>query len=138
MKAKLVFDTNVYIAAVVTDDAHVAQFIAVHELYDIYCSIHILDELSDKLIHRFGWEASDVARYLESISLTAHMVYPSVKISDILVDEDDHKILECALEAKADLIITADKLLLKIKKYQNIAIAHPSMMKYWFPAGKGV
>lgn len=35
-KLKLVFDTNIYLGAVLTKDAHLTQFIATHELYDIY------------------------------------------------------------------------------------------------------
>jgi predicted nucleic acid-binding protein len=42
-------------------------------------------------------------------------------------------ILESAVEAGAAHIITFDKDLLSLKNYQDINIAHPSMVKYWFP-----
>ncbi len=132
MKLKLVFDTNIYLGAVLSADAHLIKFIDKHELYDIYCSIAILDELSDKLLNKFTWDPIDVACYIEAITAKAIMVYPAMKLSGILEDSDDHKILECALEAKADVIITADKGLLKLKDYQDITIAHPSMLKFWF------
>jgi predicted nucleic acid-binding protein len=41
--------------------------------------------------------------------------------------------LECALEAKADLIITADKDLLVLKEFNGIKIIHTSSLKYIFP-----
>jgi predicted nucleic acid-binding protein len=41
-------------------------------------------------------------------------------------------ILECAVEANAHLIITFDKDLLSLKTYENIQIAHPRMVQYWF------
>ncbi len=132
MKLKLVFDTNIYIGAVVTKDAHLARFVEKHKLYDIYCSIAILAELSDKLLSTFKWDPADVAYYLQAITSKTIMVYPSKKLSGIVSDDDDHKILECALEAKAELIITADSGLLKLKDYGGIKIAHPSMLKYWF------
>jgi len=62
MKLKVVFDTNIYISAVATRDAHLARFIDKHDLYDTYCSIDILSEVSDKLLSdKFGWNQSDVA-----------------------------------------------------------------------------
>jgi predicted nucleic acid-binding protein len=62
----------------------------------------------------------------------AKQVYPKRRLTNVLKDKDDHKILECAIEAGAALIITADRGLLKLKEFEGIRIAHPSMLKYWF------
>jgi predicted nucleic acid-binding protein len=40
----------------------------------------------------------------------------------LLSDEPDNRIIECAIEAKADYIVTGDKHLLTLKKSQNITI----------------
>lgn len=42
-----------------------------------------------------------------------------------IVDKDDLKFIELAIEAKADFIISGDPHLLKIQKYQNIEILKP-------------
>jgi predicted nucleic acid-binding protein len=59
------------------------------------------------------------------------IVYPKHKIN-IVRDPDDDKIIECALEAKADIIVTFDKDLLTLKTYAGISIVHPAMLKYLF------
>ena len=40
----------------------------------------------------------------------------------IIVDPDDNKFLACALEAKADFIVSGDNHLLEIKHYHGIQI----------------
>ena len=74
--------------------------------------------------------------YLKAITNKSIIVYPKVHLSGILSDDDDHIVLDCAVEAKVDLIVTADKGLLELKNYQQTAIAHPRMLKHWFPAEK--
>ena len=48
-------------------------------------------------------------------------------------DPNDNRILECALEAKADFIISGDHHLLELKEYQSIRIITPSdLMKGYY------
>jgi predicted nucleic acid-binding protein len=60
----------------------------------------------------------------------ATLVQPKQKIHGILKDTDDHIILECALEAGADMIVSADRELLRLKDFQGIKIIHPTMLQY--------
>ncbi len=52
-------------------------------------------------------------------------IIPIEKINITKEDPDDNKIIECAVTAKANYIITYDKHLLKIKKFRNILIIKP-------------
>lgn len=47
----------------------------------------------------------------------------------IVSDPEDNKILESAVEAKADYLITSDNALLGLEKYQNVEIVNPS--EFW-------
>jgi putative PIN family toxin of toxin-antitoxin system len=47
----------------------------------------------------------------------------------IVEDKEDNKILESAVEAGADYLITSDNALLKLRKYQNIEIVNPG--EFW-------
>lgn len=47
----------------------------------------------------------------------------------IVEDPEDNKILESAVEAKADYLITSDNALLKLKNYQNVEIVNPA--QFW-------
>ena len=47
-------------------------------------------------------------------------------------DKDDNKIIECAIQAEADAIVSGDNHLLKIKTAENIQIMTPTqfILKY--------
>ena len=98
----------------------------------MYASPEILIEVKEKLLSKFDFSIEQAAGFLNFIQRYAILINPSRQITGVLADLDDHIILECALEAKANIIITPDRQLLKLKKYQDIVIAHPSMLKYWF------
>jgi len=63
----------------------------------------------------------------------ATVIRPQQKV-DVLTehDPDDNKILECALETKANLIITADQDLLSLKEFGGTKIMQTSSVKYLF------
>lgn len=48
---------------------------------------------------------------------------------NIVSDPEDNKILESAVEAQADFLITSDNALLSLKKYQNTQIVTPA--EFW-------
>jgi predicted nucleic acid-binding protein len=49
----------------------------------------------------------------------------------------DNRILECALAAGAEVIVTGDRHLLKLKKYQDIAIIRLADFLRMFPTAPG-
>jgi uncharacterized protein len=120
---KVVFDTNIYISAFVIPggNAEKAFLQAINGDFELYTSIAILTELAGKLEEKFRWEKQKIAQLLTHVSKTAKVLktLPYIKI---LVDEPDNRILECAIEAKADLLVTGDKHLLKIKQYEEFKV----------------
>ncbi len=131
---KIVFDSNVYLAATKSKSYSRTQLKRARPNgpYKLFISPEIIVEVRQKLEEKFGYSSSDSAKFIEMILMYASLVQPKHRIANVLQDADDHKILECALEAKADLIITADRGLLKLKEYSGIQIAHPGMLKFWF------
>jgi predicted nucleic acid-binding protein len=53
---------------------------------------------------------------------SAHHVLPARTVDVIQEDPDDNRILECALAARSDFIVTADKDLLRLQRYEGIEI----------------
>jgi len=53
------------------------------------------------------------------------IVEPSIRLNIIKDDPDDNKFLEAGISGNADLIISQDKHLLKLKEYQKIKIISP-------------
>lgn len=63
---------------------------------------------------------------ISEIESVCELVHPAEIIQNICRDRDDHIILECAIEAKADYIVTGDEDLLCLKFYQGIQIINSS------------
>jgi putative PIN family toxin of toxin-antitoxin system len=129
---KTVFDTNVYLAA-----SKQGSYARIHLQrarpngpYQLFISPEIILEVRSKLELKFGYSTEDSAAFVEMIMNYATLVQPRHKISGILKDTDDHIILECALEVKAKMIVSADRGLLRLKEFRGITIIHPTMLQY--------
>jgi putative PIN family toxin of toxin-antitoxin system len=134
-KTKVVPDSNVYIAAALNRSYSFDWLFGAsepHATYELYSSEAILTEVSEKLARKFHFERSATAGFLTDLDEVITKVRPTIEIKAVR-DPKDNMILECAVEAGASLIITFDKDLLSLKAYHEIQIAHPSMVKYWFP-----
>lgn len=124
---KVVFDTNIFISAFVIPGrkAEEVYLNALKKKFHLYSSIAILTETAQKLREKFGWEEDKIARLLKTISKVATILKIKPHIH-LLADEPDNRILECALAAKADFIVTGDKHLLSLKHLKNITIVRLS------------
>ena len=120
---KVVFDTNVFISAFVIPGgkAEEAYLHAIKGDFTLYSSVAILHETAQKLREKFGWEKNRIARLLKTIAKIA-IVIKTQPYLHLLADEPDNRIIECAMEAKAELIVTGDKHLLSLKHFQDIDI----------------
>jgi len=120
---KVVFDTNIYISAFVIPGvrAEEAYRHALRGTFTPYSSLAIRTETAQKLRRKFGWPEDKVIRLLKMIARVATVLKTNPHIH-LISDEPDNRILECALEAEADYIITGDKHLLSRKRFQNIRI----------------
>jgi uncharacterized protein len=135
-KVKIVPDTGFYIAAALKNGFARSYLIGRGTKflqYDLYGSEAILIELQNKLeSDKFGFDRAIVVPMIQQIRKVVIIVHPKVKISESR-DPDDNKILECAKEAEADIILSFDKDLFSIKEFDGIKIMHPTMMQYIFP-----
>jgi uncharacterized protein len=97
-------------ATAVTADAPAALIfrLALSRYFQCYVSEEILEEYSQVLQRRkFRLDADDVVQSLSAFPAAAVLVNPRLQIAAAR-DPDDDKILECAVEAKADYIVTGN------------------------------
>ena len=120
---KAVFDTNIFISAFIIpgSQGEKAFLLARQKRFELYTSVPILTETANKLREKFNQSEEDIKEALKTISRAAEVLKPSIKL-DVLEDVPDNRILECAVEAKADVIVTGDRHLLKLKKFQGIPV----------------
>ena len=124
---RVVADTNIYVSAIVfggTSEAILA--LARAGVADLLVSPAIQKELRSVLRRTFGWTVLQVREALAEVNTVASLVKPSVRLSGILTYDQDHRILECALAAQAQFLVTGDKKHLQhLKTFRGIRIISP-------------
>lgn len=133
---KVVFDTNIFVMAAGMPGGYIDYWLDMatppSKKLILVTSSAILAEVQEKLEEKLHVERRLAVEYVKRIQGLAIVVTPAEKLMVVENDPDDNIILECSVEAKANLIITADKDLLKLKMYEQIQIYHPSNLKYIF------
>jgi putative PIN family toxin of toxin-antitoxin system len=130
----LVFDTNVYVSAFVVpgSKSDLAFRLALRGAFDLAASESILTELREKLASKFGLTESELSRAEKTIRSTATIVEPETEL-DVLDDEPDNRILECAIAAQASAIVTGDRHLLALGAYEGVGLMTVAELPYTFP-----
>ncbi|OAQ20655.1 putative toxin-antitoxin system toxin component, PIN family [Thermosulfurimonas dismutans] len=120
---RVVFDTNIYISALVFPGglAEKAIYRVLEGKDELFISKAILDELLRVLATKFSKDREELARLAVWLSEIAQFVSPKRKLT-ILSDEADNRILECAVEAGAEVIVTGDREILDLVQFEGIRI----------------
>ena len=131
---RLVFDTNVYVSALVIPGSRsdLAFRLALRGAFELVVSREILAELRGKLTSKFGLAETELDRVERTILNVAVLVEPGIQLG-VLRDEQDNRILECAVVAGASAIVTGDRHLLRLRTYEGIGIMTVSELLYAFP-----
>ena len=124
---RVVFDTNVYFSAF-THPRGVPFRIwqqAISRRFSLLISPAIIREVAGVLRDDLDWEEPVIIAQLKLIVKVAEMVKPSIILSVVISDDDDNRILECAVSGNANLIVSGDHHLLDLKSFQGIGIIRP-------------
>jgi putative PIN family toxin of toxin-antitoxin system len=110
-KLRVVLDSNVYVSAFTRRPG--SPFLiwraALDRHYVLLVSPTLVDELGGILRVRFDWPDEQITRRLKLLTKVAEIVNPDLTIDAIPADDDDNRILECAIAGKADLIVSGDR-----------------------------
>ncbi len=120
---RVVFDTNIFVSAFVLPGsrADAALIRVIDDIDQLVISKVIIDELLTVLARKFARDADELARVAVFLSDLAEVVRPRGRI-DVLQDEADNRILECARTGKVDVIVTGDKAMIELGSYRSINI----------------
>ena len=124
---KAVLDTNVLLSAFTKPEGRVAPLwqAARRRRFQLFVSPALISEVAEKLRGKFAWEEPRIIRHSKLLARTGRIVVPRFVLDVIPADPDDNRVLECAVEGKADLIISGDRALLRLKSYNGIPIVRP-------------
>ena len=83
----------------------------------------ILDETVRVLRHKFHWSPAELRQLQHDILGYAHFVTPGPALEVITADPSDNRILECAVAAGSDFIVSGDvRHILPLGSYAGISI----------------
>ena len=85
-------------------------------------SLEILNEMEKVLKIKFRVPENKIRDYSKEILYFSEIVFPLGELDIIKEDPTDNIILETALIGKANILVTGNKHLLKLKKYKSIKI----------------
>jgi uncharacterized protein len=125
---KVTADTNVLVSGLTFGRGKPFQILrlALEEQINLTTSQAIIDETASVLARKFGASAAEIREATAIIREAARTVRPSVELSVIKEDPPDNRVLECAVSAGSDYIVTGDKDLLRLRQYAGIRIVNVS------------
>jgi putative PIN family toxin of toxin-antitoxin system len=123
---RVIADRNVYVSALhvggVADEvlagARAGQF-------QLFISLPILQELERVLVGKLTWAPGRAKEAISAIRKLAPLVIPTEPVAAIPNDDPDNRILECALRAEAQVIVTGDRLLQALGSFRGITVVSP-------------
>jgi putative PIN family toxin of toxin-antitoxin system len=124
---RLVLDTNVLVSAIAFGGPprDVLQTV-VTGAHRLVLSPAILDGLHRVLIgSKFRYSVA-VADHIDAeLREIAEIVEPGTRLSVITRDPEDNRVLECAVEGGAEVIVSGDRDLLAVGRYVGIPVCRP-------------
>ncbi len=120
---KVVFDTNILVSAIVFPGGRgeAALRRIIEERDQLVLSKPIVDELLGILARKFSRDTEELAHVAVFLADLSHYVNPRRRLQ-VVKDEPDNRILECALTGRADAIVTGDHALLGLRNYRGVHI----------------
>jgi len=126
---KLVIDTNVIISALLKPESNPALILSLILRGD--CRLCLTEKIFTEYEEVWGrskfknMDHTSVRRFLSTLRKRALWVIPKVAI-DVAKDPDDNAFLECAVESKADFLITGNIHHFPEKKFHRTSILTPA------------
>lgn len=120
---RVVFDTNILISALLFPGGRgeAALQRIIEERDELVLSKPILNELLGILARKFSRDAEQLARVAVFVSDLATFVTPRRKLQ-VVKDEPDNRVLECALTGRAQAIVTGDHALLALRDFRSVRL----------------
>jgi putative PIN family toxin of toxin-antitoxin system len=124
---RVVADTNIYVSAIVFGgNCEAILALARAGVVELFISPALLRELRSVLTDTFDWPGARIREALATVARLTTVVRPTIRLSGLVTAEADHRVLECAVAARADFLVTGDKKhLLPLKSFRGIRVVSP-------------
>ena len=130
---RVVLDTNVIVSGTILTTGVPAEILEAwrERRFDLIIGPTVLSEVDrvlrlPKIARRYSLDLQSVQSLLELLVARAIIVTENRPVSPGLRDPKDNPILACAIEGHADYIVTGDRDLLVLERFQGIPIVSPA------------
>ncbi|MXZ91321.1 MAG: putative toxin-antitoxin system toxin component, PIN family [Chloroflexi bacterium] len=123
---RVVLDTNVIISALnFPGNERMVLELAQRGRFELFLSWFILGEVAGVLTRKFGWDTERTTQALMALEGAATVIEPPRMAEVIEGGHADNRVLECAVSANADYLVTGDRRhLLPIGEYRGTIIVN--------------
>lgn len=123
---RIVLDTNVLVSALLFGGlpAVIVRAMADGALTSI-TSPPLLTELKRVLISKFDYLPTLAELITTEVRTMSEFVEPTITLDAVSHDPSDNRVLECAVSAHADAIVSGDRHLLTLNTFRGIPILSP-------------
>ena len=121
---RVVLDTNVIVSGLnFPGNERLVLELALRGRFELYLSTFILEEAAGVLTRKFGWDEERSSQALRALGNAGTVIYPR-RLPEVIEDgHADNCLLECAVEASADYLVTGDRRhLLPLGEHQRTKI----------------
>jgi uncharacterized protein len=124
---RVVFDTNVLIAAFLTEGVCSKLLVRARRgEFELFLSSDIIQEFERNLRKKFSLSSSEIIdTHTVLIEAAKEIIQKVSPIAPVCRDPEDDKILACAKHVDADYLVTGDQDLLVINRYDRTRIVTP-------------
>ena len=124
---RIVADTNDLISGILfTGVPRRILELAIEGSVRLYISPALIEEFHGVLVRpKFGLNSIQVAGIVAQLVQTAILVHPSRRVAVVNDDPDDNIVLECAIECRADAVVSGDRHLRDLGEFEGIPIQSP-------------
>ena len=123
-KLKVVLDTNILVSAWLWEgnESKIVELIE-NGLVIGYTSLQLIQEFENVMNYpKFRLSEEEIASAIGYYQIILRTIEPKIVVNIICDDPADNRVLDCALSAKVNAIITGDKHLLELGKFKNITM----------------
>lgn len=122
---RTVLDTNVLISAYLFGGVPGRILQAAEEGRIVsLTSLSLKNELEGVLEEKFQWPESVIEATCSRFWQISEWIEPKIRLA-LCADEDDNRILECAIEGHAAFVVSGDRDLLRLPPFANFSILSP-------------
>ena len=121
---RVVLDTNVIVSGLnFPGNERLVLELALRGRFVLWLSPFILEEVAGVLVGKFDWAEERSSQALRALGDAATVIEPPRLPEVIEGGHADNRILECAVEASADYLVTGDRRhLLPLGEHQHVRI----------------